>query len=426
MIQITRGTGALTAAVACLTLTGLSSPAFAGSCSSAEGEAHEAKMTEAKMTDAKGSDIVDVAAGAGTFNTLLAAAEAAGLVDALKSDGPLTVFAPTDEAFAALGEEKIAELLKPENKALLASILTYHVAPGKLKAKKVVAANAIETLNGQRIDITLSDDGAFVDGAKILKTDIKASNGVIHVIDTVILPSSENIVATAVEAGSFNTLAAALQAAGLVEALQGEGPFTVFAPTDEAFAALPEGTVETLLQPENKDQLAAVLKYHVVAGRVFSDAAAAGATVETLQGQTVTTRSDDGRVFVNDAQVVAADIDTSNGVIHVINKVILPSAESADAGAEMRVRKAIAMGVPRFNHGDHSGCAAIYEIAVMSLASDTKVPAEVNAAANRALAKAGNTHTSTKRAWIYRHMMDDALDMMEAAGDTRPMAMNAR
>lgn len=288
---------------------------------------------QAKTVETAGPDIVDVAVQAGSFKTLIAAAQAAGLVDALKGDGPLTVFAPTDEAFAKLGDEKIAELLKPENKAVLASILTYHVVPGKLMAEKVVKASAMDTLNGQRAEIVVKDGGAFIDGAKIVSTDIKASNGVIHVIDSVILPSSDDIVATAVEAGSFNTLAAALQAAGLVEALQGEGPFTVFAPTDEAFAALPAGTVESLLKPENKDKLVAVLTYHVVPGRVFSDAAAKGATVDTLQGQSITTKSVDGKVFVNDAQVIKADVDASNGVIHVVSKVLLPPAKSADAAS---------------------------------------------------------------------------------------------
>ncbi len=320
-------TGALAAAVTGLAIAGFCSPGLA-QCSS-----YESSATSTHNAEAKHGDIVEVAVEAGTFNTLLAAADAAGLVDALKSEGPITVFAPTDEAFAKLGDAKIKELLKPENKALLASILTYHVVPGDLKAKKVTKSDALNTLNGQRVDINVNDKGAYIDGAKIVATDIEASNGRVHVIDSVILPSSADIVATAVEAGSFNTLAAALKAAGLVEALKSDGPFTVFAPTDEAFAALPEGTVESLLKPENKDKLAAVLKYHVVPGRVFSDAAAKGATVDTLQGQSITTRSEDGKVFVNDAQVVTADIDTSNGVIHVINKVILPGAKSADAGA---------------------------------------------------------------------------------------------
>ena len=272
-----------------------------------------------------------MAAEAGQFNTLLAAAKAAGLVEALQGEGPITVFAPTDEAFAKLPAGTVEHLLKPENKAQLAAVLTYHVVPGKLKAKHVLKADALDTLNGQRLDVSLEDKAAYIDGAQIIATDIKASNGVIHVIDAVVVPSDKNIVETGIEAGQFGTLLAAARAAGLVEALQSEGPITVFAPTDAAFAKLPKGTVSNLLKPENKDQLAAILKYHVVSGRVFSDAAAQGATVETLQGQTLTTRSEDGQVFVNDAQVIIADVNATNGVIHVIDSVILPTQPHAHA-----------------------------------------------------------------------------------------------
>ena len=138
--------------------------------------------------------------------------------------------------------------------------------------------------------------------------------------------SPADIVDTAVAAGDFNTLVAAVQAAGLVETLKGKGPFTVFAPTDAAFAALPPGTVETLLKPENKDQLAAILPYHVVPGKVMSsDIAGKKLDAATVQGQTVAIDATSG-VTVNDASVVAADVEASNGVIHVIDKVILPSS----------------------------------------------------------------------------------------------------
>ena len=134
---------------------------------------------------------------------------------------------------------------------------------------------------------------------------------------------SKDIVDTAAEAGTFQTLIAAVTAADLVDALKGEGPLTVFAPTDDAFAALPEGTVETLLLPENKDQLIAVLTYHVVAGKVMSTDLTDDMTAETLQGSTILIDLDNG-VMVNGANVVSADIEASNGVIHVIDKVILP------------------------------------------------------------------------------------------------------
>lgn len=134
---------------------------------------------------------------------------------------------------------------------------------------------------------------------------------------------SKDIVDTAVGAGTFGTLVAAVTAAGLVDTLKGEGPFTVFAPTDDAFAALPEGTVETLLKPENKDQLIAILTYHVVAGKVMSTDLTDGMMATTVQGTDIMIDLDNG-VMVNEATVVTADIEASNGVIHVIDAVILP------------------------------------------------------------------------------------------------------
>lgn len=134
-----------------------------------------------------------------------------------------------------------------------------------------------------------------------------------------------DIVDTAVAAGQFNTLAAALDAAGLIETLKGDGPFTVFAPTDEAFAKLPEGTVESLLKPENKDQLVAVLTYHVVAGAVKADQVVKLDSATTVNGANVAIKVVDGSVRVDDATVVATDIAASNGVIHVIDSVILPN-----------------------------------------------------------------------------------------------------
>lgn len=132
-----------------------------------------------------------------------------------------------------------------------------------------------------------------------------------------------DIVDTAVGAGTFNTLAAALGAAGLVETLKGAGPFTVFAPTDAAFAALPAGTVEDLLKPENKDKLVAILTYHVVAGKVMSTDLTEGMKAATVNGAEVTITLDGG-AKVNGATISAADIVATNGVIHVIDAVILP------------------------------------------------------------------------------------------------------
>jgi len=133
-------------------------------------------------------DIVDTAVTSGSFNTLAAALKAADLVDVLKGQGPFTVFAPTDEAFDKLPEGTLASLLKPENKEKLQSILTYHVVPGRYMASDVVKMNTAKTVNGQSFSISMSNGNAMVDNATITKADISASNGVIHVIDSVILP----------------------------------------------------------------------------------------------------------------------------------------------------------------------------------------------------------------------------------------------
>ena len=309
---------------------------------------------------ALGKDIVDTAVEAGSFNTLAAALQAADLVGALKSEGPFTVFAPTDEAFAKLPKGTVETLLKPENKQQLVDVLTYHVLKGKVPASKVVNLNGAKTLNGQQVDIKVTDGKVTVDSATVVKADIACSNGIIHVIDQVILPASDNIPSTAVKAGNFKTLVAAVQAAGLVEALSGKGPFTVFAPTDEAFAKLPAGTVETLLQPENKAKLAAILKYHVVQGRVYSTDALAAGEASTLQGDAVKIAVNGGEAMVNGAKLVATDLDASNGVIHVIDSVILPPEKHSAMHTRKMIELAIGEGAPLYNSGHAGQCANVY------------------------------------------------------------------
>ncbi len=290
-------------------------------------------MGSAFGADKTGKDIVTTAVEAGSFKTLAAALEAAGLVGTLQGKGPFTVLAPTDAAFAKLPEGTVENLLKPENKQQLISILTYHVLAGDVGSAEVVKLNAAETLNGQRIDIQVKDGAVRVDKANVVKTDIGCSNGVIHVIDSVLLPSSDSIVTVASNAGTFDTLLAAAKAAGLVHALNGPGPLTVFAPTDAAFAKLPEGTVENLLKPENKGKLAAILKYHVAPGRLFSTELLEGDAAETLQGASLHVTMVEGKPQVMGAGIVAANLDASNGVIHVIDKVLMPPAAKKKAAA---------------------------------------------------------------------------------------------
>lgn len=289
--------------------------------------------SRAMAAEPAGKDIVMTAVEAGSFGTLAAALKAAGLVETLQGKGPFTVFAPTDEAFARLPEGTVETLLKPENKKQLIAVLTYHVVAGKVLAADVVKLDAAPTVNGQRVNIKVDDGKVQVDNANVVKTDIHCSNGVIHVIDQVILPSAENIPQTAGNAGIFKTLLAAAKAAGLLEALSGDKSLTVFAPTDDAFAALPKGTVETLLKPENKDKLAGILKYHVVAGRVFSSDLLSGREVTSLQGGKLSVAMKDGKAMVLNAGLLKTDIDASNGVIHVIDTVLLPPAAPAKAAA---------------------------------------------------------------------------------------------
>ena len=272
-------------------------------------------------------NIVDTAVEAGKFKTLAAALGAAGLVDAVKGPGPFTVFAPSDEAFAKLPKGTVETLLKPENKDKLKAILTYHVVPGKVMAKDVLGVKGAKSLNGQRIDVKVDGGKVMVDGAQVVATDIACTNGVIHVIDSVILPSEDNIPTVATKAGKFNTLLAAAKAAGLVEALSGDKALTVFAPTDDAFAKLPKDTVATLLKPENKDKLKAILLFHVVEGRVYSEDALAAKSAATLQGSKVEITVKDGAAYVNGAKILATDVDASNGVIHIIDSVIFPPAK---------------------------------------------------------------------------------------------------
>ena len=265
-------------------------------------------------------DIVDIAAEDGRFTTLVAAVEAAGLVDALKADGPLTVFAPTDDAFAALPEGTVDALLA--DIPALTNILLYHVVEGKVMAADVVELNQAMALQGQYLNVQVMDGKVMIDNAQVIITDIEASNGVIHVIDAVVLPESRDIVDIAVEDGRFTTLVAALEAAGLVDALKGEGPLTVFAPTDDAFAALPEGTVEALLA--DIPTLTDILLYHVVEGKVMAADVVELSSAATLLGQEISISIMDGKVMLDESQVIITDLETSNGVIHVIDAVLLP------------------------------------------------------------------------------------------------------
>ncbi len=280
-------------------------------------------------------NIVEIASETPGFSTLVAAIQAAGLVDALSAPGQLTVFAPTDDAFAKLPAGTIDELLKPENKQALIDILTYHVVRGKFESNRVVKLKSARTLNGATIAIKVNDGKVFINDAQVIVVDVRASNGVIHVIDTVLIPPAKptNIIDTAIAAGNFKTLVAAIEAAGLTDTLK-KGSYTVFAPTDEAFAKLPAGTVEELLKPENKQALTDILLYHVVRGRLASKTLAHHNSVRTLLGGRAWIRVGEATLKINDANVIAADIKATNGIIHVIDTVLIPPKDIVTTAVE--------------------------------------------------------------------------------------------
>ncbi|MGQ9850323.1 MAG: fasciclin domain-containing protein [Aggregatilineaceae bacterium] len=286
--------------------------------------------------------IVEIAAGNEDFSTLVAAIEAAGLVDFFASSKPITVFAPTNAAFEAAFE---ALGIAPEDlladTATLTSILLYHVVPGAVTSDIVVGLESATTLNGADIAIKADDMGVSLnDGqAKVAAVDIMASNGVIHVIDGVILPPAAEeeemaepmgtIVDIAAGNEAFGTLVAAVQAAGLVDALSAAGPYTVFAPTNDAFAAALSAlgiTAEDLLA--DTETLTSILLYHVAPGKFPAAAVVQMEEIGTLNGATIKVMSDDMGVSLNDGQakVVTADVMADNGIIHVIDGVILPPA----------------------------------------------------------------------------------------------------
>jgi transforming growth factor-beta-induced protein len=283
-------------------------------------------------------NIVDTAVANGSFTTLVAALQATDLDVVLADESTMfTVFAPTDDAFALIGEETIATLL--ENPDVLSNILLQHVIAGSsVDSVTAYSLNGamVETASMATISLAInsSTDMLMFGGANIIMKDIYTTNGVIHVIDAVVVGEVEvpapamSLIDVAVNNGSFTTLVAALQSTGLDATLADlDTNYTVFAPTDAAFAKLPAGTLASL----TAEQLSNILLYHVLPGKVMSDAAITVAQsseniVEVANGGMVSLSFVDAMLFVNGAQVSTADIMADNGVIHVIDNVILPPA----------------------------------------------------------------------------------------------------
>ena len=278
-------------------------------------------------------DIPTNATNTGVHDSLVAALDKSNLVATLQGEGPFTVFAPTDQAFADAGID-LDSFDTDEEIAALTDILLYHVYSGTVYAADVTDGMTVVMANADHLTFYVMDDTVSMgDGSTVTIADVAASNGVIHVIDKVLMPPADvfDIPTTAQGTGIHDSLVAAVIQADLLETLQGEGPFTVFAPTDQAFtdAGIDLAALDT---EEGKAALTDILLYHVVSGSVESSAVTDGMTAAAVNGDDLSFSVGEG-VMVNDANVILADVITTNGVIHVIDKVLMPPADLVDIAA---------------------------------------------------------------------------------------------
>lgn len=284
-------------------------------------------------TFAADQDIVEIAVGNSDFSILVAALQKAELVGALQGEGPFTVFAPTNAAFekllASLGITAEQLLNHPQ----LKEVLLYHVVSGQVLSSNLENGMMAATLSGESIKVDLTS-GVKINQSSVSTADVMATNGVIHIIDTVLVPSTfvlsaepevpATVVDIALSNGDFSMLVSLLQKADLVGALQGEGPFTVFAPTNAAFEKLLAALNISASDLMNQPDLAKVLLYHVISGNVMSTDLSDGLMAPTLNGESVKFDLSSG-VMVNQSNVVSADIKAGNGVVHVIDTVLVPT-----------------------------------------------------------------------------------------------------
>jgi uncharacterized surface protein with fasciclin (FAS1) repeats len=301
-----------------------------------------ATMLEELMMPAAGN-IIEIASATPSLSTLVVAVKAAGLVQTLEGPGPFTVLAPTNTAFAAIPPAELKKLLEPENKPLLVKVLTYHVIGGAVKAADLKDGEMVKTVEGDDVTVHIKSGHVYFQGystkdlAEVTTADVIASNGVVHIIDAVLVPemklespSEPNIVQLAESVPTLSTLVKAVVAAGLVDTLEGPGPFTVFAPTNDAFAALPSGLLEKLLEPQNKPILIKVLTYHVASGAVKSGDLSNDEEIPTVEGEKLTVHILRKMVYIQGgsrsdvATVTSADNMASNGVVHIVSRVLVP------------------------------------------------------------------------------------------------------
>ncbi len=369
-----------------------------------------------------GSDLGSVAKAAG-LTQLLALVQAADLE---LPDTPVTILAPTNDAFGALPEETVKSLLAPEGRETLRTILQHHVLLGARSSAEVLNRRALTSAIGQQL--LVDDLSQTVGGAGIVATDVAFDGGVVHVIDAVLMPETRSITQLAVATDQLQTLVAAVKAAGLTRQFGGDsGPWTVFAPVDSAFAKLPEGTLESLLERGNRRTLTEILGLHVVPGRLAARDLLSKKQLTTLMGAPIAVTLADRKLKIGGAQVVTADIQAKNGVVHLIDTVITepiggsrgatgrdleprePRAVDAGAAAMRVYEVAINRGAALWNGGNREGCAAVYEVAISAMIGlgRDRLPTEVVDALAEGLDR-GEGQEAIESAWTYRSALDKA------------------
>ena len=304
----------------------------------------------ADATAAAGS-LVAVLTADGRYNTLVSALIASGVDSKLGQKGPFTVFAPTDQAFQKLPSNILARLLLPENAKTLARVMTYHVIGGLIPTASINEGDK-ETLEGKKVHFSFVDGAVTVNGSPFVG-ELGATNGIVHGIDFVLVPPEVDlnslggtvdtaapapaaaigipVLQTLAEQGTFATLLKYINKAGLTEQLGGPGPFTVFAPTDDAFKRLPGDAVARLLLPQNQEALVTLLKHHVIAKQVNGRDLKDKSDLTMLDGSTLKIGIVQGKISVGDATMTFADQDATNGVVHTIDTVLVPSSVDLNA-----------------------------------------------------------------------------------------------
>jgi uncharacterized surface protein with fasciclin (FAS1) repeats len=355
------------------------------------------------------------------LTTLLTLVNASGI--ALPSGTKVTIFAPTNEAFAKLPKEQVEFLTSEKGKATLQAILKHHVVGQAVGSASVLERRRLTALSGQSLEVDPAS--LTIDGARLIATDVAFDGGLVHVIDAVMVPELRSIEQILAEDARFETLRAAIQAADLGSLLgvQNPGPWTLLAPSNAAFGAIPDETLKTLLG--DRPALTAVLGAHVLPTRIRREEMLAQGSARNLPGTgNVRFALDSGVITVEGARIQVADIEASNGIIHVIDRVLpAPTATADDATTAMpdRVRRAAAIlelaierGVPRFNAGDQASCAALYELAITSvvLLGADALGEGTSAELANALKQGANQQDASDRAWTYRRAMDRALGQM--------------